>query len=163
MYSNTNDRNRYGTLTSSYLQREGTRKDPFNMSFDKQFCECDCEYDSVRRCQKIIYTQTKKGCFNFVSLLIGIILSFIWGIIMGLTQFFMIWVVLPCLKLWSIYYTPSAAVVGDFMDAIFGKCLKNLSSKGTTVNVKSNGNGNNNDVEQINTINGPGTTTQPLN
>ena len=48
-------------------------------------------------------------------------------------------------KIWKLYWTPGAAVVGSIINALFGDCLKNVSSTGTTVNV----NGKDNDIQQI--------------
>mmetsp|Transcript_55129 Transcript_55129/g.49629 ORF Transcript_55129/g.49629 Transcript_55129/m.49629 type:complete len:157 (+) Transcript_55129:63-533(+) len=119
------------------------RHDPFNLAFDKQFQEVDEEYESVRTIQKTCYHSTRKGCFNFWSLVIGILLSFIWGIIMGTMQFMLIWIVYPWVKIWKLYWIPGASVVGSILNAIFGECLKNVSSRGTTVNV------NGNDIQQV--------------
>ena len=47
-------------------------------------------------------------------------------------------------KIWKLYWTPGATVVGAILNAIFGDCLKNLASTGTTVNV------NGNDIQQVN-------------
>ena len=46
-------------------------------------------------------------------------------------------------KIWKLYWTPGAAVVGSILNAIFGECFRNFASTGTTVNV------NGNDVQQI--------------
>ena len=70
-----------------------------------------------------------------MSLLVGIVLSFVWGLVMGIMQFSLVWLVAPWAKVIKLYYTPFASVVGSLMNAIFGKCLKNVSSKGATINV----------------------------
>lgn len=106
----------------------GDKADPFNLDFEKQFLEIDDEYESVRNMQRACYSGTKKGCFNCCSLTIGIILSFIWGIIMGALQFFLIWVVIPYCKTVRLYYIPGASVIGALLDACFGRCIKNVSS-----------------------------------
>merc|ERR1719410_1962013 len=111
------------------------RHDPFNLGFDKEFQE---EYDTVRSIQKTCYYNTRKGCFNFMSLLIGIILAFIWGIIMGITQFFLIWVIVPSVKVWKLYWTPAASLGGALLNALFGPCLKNVAARGATINVNGN-------------------------
>eukprot|EP01084_Bolivina_argentea_P257057 432978_1 len=120
-----------------------TRHDPFKLKFDTQFQEVDEEYDSVRKIQKLCYHHTRKGCFNVFSILFGIILAFIWGIVMGTTQFVMIWLVLPWVKIWKLYWTPAVAVAGALLNALFGPCLKNISRQGATINV------NGNDIEKM--------------
>lgn len=117
------------------MQIPGDKADPFNLDFEKQFLEIDDEYETVRNIQKACYGGTKKGCFNCLSLVIGVILSFLWGLIMGMMQFFLIWMVIPYWKVIRLYYTPACAVVGALLNACFGKCFKNVASQGTTVNV----------------------------
>lgn len=50
-------------------------------------------------------------------------------------------------KLVKLYWTPAATVVGSILNAIFGECLRNVASTGTTVNV------NGNDIQQVNNNN----------
>eukprot|EP00484_Ammonia_sp_Unknown_P027240 CAMPEP_0197048092 /NCGR_PEP_ID=MMETSP1384-20130603/23491_1 /TAXON_ID=29189 /ORGANISM="Ammonia sp." /LENGTH=159 /DNA_ID=CAMNT_0042480147 /DNA_START=23 /DNA_END=502 /DNA_ORIENTATION=- len=123
----------------------GKRHDPFSLAFDKQFQEVDEEYESVRTIQKTCYQSTKKGCFNFWSLVFGIILSFVWGIVMGTLQFALIWIIYPWVKVWKLYWIPAVSVAGDLLNALCGKTLSNLASKGTVVNV----NGNEVDMEKM--------------
>ena len=54
---------------------------------------------------------------------------------MGIMQFSLVWIVVPSAKVWKLCYTPSASVVGSLLNAIFGKCLKNIASQGATINV----------------------------
>eukprot|EP00483_Globobulimina_turgida_P011777 UN11799 len=97
-------------------------------------------YDGFK---KTCYGGTKKGCFNCMSMVVGVALSFVWGLIMGMAQFFLIWMVIPYWKIIKLYYTPAAAVIGALLNSCFGKCLKNISPKGATVNVNSKGAQNN--------------------
>ena len=84
---------------------ESQRHDPYNLTFNKQFPETDEDYESVRTIQKTCYHYTRKGCFNFWSLVVGIILAFVWGIVMGTTQFVIQWVVNPSVVCQdNIYY-----------------------------------------------------------
>ena len=121
------------------MEVPGSRADPFNLNYDRQFLEIEDEYDQLRNVQKACYGGTKKSCFNSLSLVFGIILAFVWGMTMGLAQFVLIWFVIPFLKLSKLYYTPAAAVIGALLNACFGKCLKNVSAEGTTVNVAGQG------------------------
>ena len=124
-------------------QGPGNRADPFHLDFDKQFFQNDDEYEPVRVIQKAIYRETKRGCFNCLALTLGIIMSFVWGLLMGMTQFLLIWFLLPSWNLMKLLYTPGAAVTGALLNAIFGKCLKNLAAEGTTIKVTDRGEGRN--------------------
>mmetsp|Transcript_31977 Transcript_31977/g.51371 ORF Transcript_31977/g.51371 Transcript_31977/m.51371 type:complete len:175 (-) Transcript_31977:919-1443(-) len=134
MLTNRNGQTEYSDLDAHI---PGTRADPFNLAFDKQFLEIDDEYEAVRTIQNKCYSGTKKGCFNFLSLVLGILLSFIWGLIMGALQFVLIWMIIPFVKVAKLYYMPAARVVGALLEAIFGRCCKNVASQGTTVNVNN--------------------------
>ena len=151
----------------------GKETDPLELSFDKAFPQSD-ELDAVRDIQNIIYSYSRKGLFNLLSILIGMVLALAWGLLLGLIQFLLIWFVHPflvcfvhsciqCLcifiannfmymfiyisilqKVVKLLYGPAAEIVGVIMDAIYGKCLSNIASR-QYFNWGENDNNNNND------------------
>lgn len=111
----------------------GTRADPLKLNFDTQFLEIEDDYDQLRLLQEAVYGGTKRAVYSCLSLVLGIILSFVWGFIMGFLQFVTIWIILPSWKVIQIWWIPGASMTGAILNAIFGKCLKNVASQGTTI------------------------------
>lgn len=70
--------------------------DPFEISFDVAFPESD-ELDGIREIQSVLYLYSRKGLFNLLSISIGMFLAVIWGLLLGLIQFFLIWFLHPFL------------------------------------------------------------------
>eukprot|EP01083_Nonionella_stella_P074619 202475_1 len=115
-------------------------KDPLEQSFNMVFpptaegsellmsCE-HAETFSLRSCQNTIYTETRKHCFVCLSLVIGIPLSFCWGLTMAACEFCLVWVLYPCLKAVKLFVYPVGQLLGVLCNAIYGDCLSNLASK----------------------------------
>ena len=70
------------------------RRETLDLTFDKTFPETD-ETDCVRNIEHKCYGGTRKFVYNCFSLIFGIIFSFVWGIIMAIEQFMVVWCVLP--------------------------------------------------------------------
>lgn len=77
---------------------EGKQGDPFGLQFDTQFEETD-DLPQIRSILRVVYNLSRKGTFNLLSVVIGSILSILWGLTMALFQFFVIWYVLYSIKI----------------------------------------------------------------
>mmetsp|Transcript_56927 Transcript_56927/g.51218 ORF Transcript_56927/g.51218 Transcript_56927/m.51218 type:complete len:171 (-) Transcript_56927:163-675(-) len=106
----------------------GRETDPLEIAFDKAFPQSD-ELEAVRNIQNLIYSYSRKGLFNLLSVLIGMVLALAWGLLLGLIQFLLIWFLHPALKVVKLLYGPAAELIGVIMNAIYGKCLSNISSR----------------------------------
>mmetsp|Transcript_3721 Transcript_3721/g.4617 ORF Transcript_3721/g.4617 Transcript_3721/m.4617 type:complete len:427 (-) Transcript_3721:113-1393(-) len=119
-----------------YVQRtnkEGANEpeiseDPMDMAFDKRFKKSE-EAKGLRTIIQLIYFYARKGIFNLLSILLGIILAILWGYTMGFYEFYLVWFVLPWIDITKRIYLPLANVVGDVMNAIFGRCLRNFKTQ----------------------------------
>ncbi len=139
----------------------GAENDPLSVSFDKAFPKSD-EIEAIRGIEKIVYGYSKKGMFNLLSILVGIPISLVWGLVLGICSFFLIWFVYPALvkplppshplhhsshptltphsshaqAAVKMFYSPAAQLVGHVLDSVFGTCLSRLASKGNQINVQ---------------------------
>ncbi|XP_068107638.1 caveolin-3 [Hyperolius riggenbachi] len=59
-------------------------------------------FDGVWKASYTTFTVTKYWCYRFLSALIGIPLSVIWGVLFALISFCHIWAVVPCVKSYLI-------------------------------------------------------------
>ena len=124
----------YSNMNQEVNDQSQSKGDALETGFDKAFPESD-ELPFVRKIQKLLYQVSKKGLFNILLVVIAIIVSLFWGIIMGILQFVLIWLVLPGSKLVQMVYGPIASVAGFLLNLIFGPCLSNVASKGSVVNI----------------------------
>lgn len=80
----------------------GKATDPLEIGFDKAFPQSD-EIAAVRDIQDMIYSYSRKGLFNLLSIIIGMVLALFWGLLMGILQFLLIWWVYPAMVCIYIY------------------------------------------------------------
>ena len=120
-------------------------EDPMDMAFDKRFKKSE-EVKGLRDLVRFIYYYARKGLFNLLSILLGIILAILWGYTMGLYEFYLVWFILPWIDIAKRVYLPLANVVGDVMNAIFGRCLRNFKTQPAWFTFGGI-NGNNNNIE----------------
>ena len=124
----------------------GEVKDPLETTFDTAFPESD-EFEFVRKIEKLLYETTRRGLFNILSICIAVIFALLWGIINGILQFALIWLIIPFTKLIQMFGGPVADIVGYLLNLMYGPCLKNIASQGGVVNVGSNR--KENDINEI--------------
>ena len=89
----------------SYL----TFDDPLELQFDKQFPNGE-EINCCRSLLGLIRINTKIIIFHILSILCGVIFSFIWGFIMGNYQFIFVWFVTPIIQIIQKIHTPFTKV-----------------------------------------------------
>ena len=68
--------------------------DEIDLKFDTTFPKTD-EFKFVRIIQDTIYSITIKLFFNIFSLIIGTVLSLVWGIFNAFMQFVFVWFIIP--------------------------------------------------------------------
>ena len=103
-------------------------EDPMDMAFDKRFKKSE-EVPGLRAIIQLIYHHSRKGIFNLLSIVLGIILAILWGYTMGWYEFYLVWFILPWIDIAKRLYLPLAKVVGDVMNAVFGRCLRNFKTQ----------------------------------
>lgn len=80
--------------------------DVLKVNFEDVIAEPDGTHsvDLVWKCSNDTFTFTKRWFYRFLTLLLGVILSMLWGLVFAIMSFLSIWVVAPCIRYFQVLF-----------------------------------------------------------
>ena len=82
------------------------------------------EFEPLRNAEKMVYDGSRAFMTNILALLVGLLLSLAWGLIVGIFQFTVIWILRPSIRLIEYLMTPmmkfSTGIAGGMLEGVFG-------------------------------------------
>ena len=107
---------------------ESKNTDDMHLNFDKRF-KRSIEAKVLRTINKFIYGCTRKGMFGSLAVILGVIFAILWGTIMGVSEFSVIWVLLPAVDVIKRLLLPAVQFLGRIVYGIYGQCLRNYKTQ----------------------------------
>ncbi|XP_038069280.1 uncharacterized protein LOC119738454 [Patiria miniata] len=118
-----------GDMSSFFAEEDIYRMTPHvKVQHEEIFKEADGanSFEALANASGLVFKWTQLGVYRFFSLVLGVLMVFLWGIIFALINFLTVFLMQPMVKLTFILLRPLAmlfkAIVRSFLDPLWQSC-----------------------------------------
>lgn len=99
------------------------------VAFDEIFVEVDgtTTLVGVFDVSRLIYTHTKNYFYLFLTILLGFLTAFVWGLVFSVITFVVVWFVNPCVRLFYIFLNIFSTMWDSLVHTGCDPCTESLS------------------------------------